>query len=155
LASCLPWNNANTIHGVYLVDGLPTIVFLTVCSEHRRSWLATDEVHQKLCRVWEKATAWLVGRYVILPDHIHLFAGLSSQMQVPFDNWVRYWKSQFTKQHRRPADSWQTDHWDTRMRSQAQYCEKLEYAIANPVRRGLVSSVEEWPHQGVIYDLSW
>jgi len=31
-------------------------------------------VHDLLCSVWREATAWLVGRYVIMPDHVHLFA---------------------------------------------------------------------------------
>ena len=62
--------------GVFLSRYQTTIVYVTVCTRHRRRWLATPEVHELLCSVWREATAWLVGRYVIMPDHIHLFAAL-------------------------------------------------------------------------------
>lgn len=129
------------------------MVYLTVCTRDRQPWLASSTIHDLLRKVWSDAGAWLVGRYTIMPDHLHLFAGLASE--IPFDNWVKYWKSQFTRRHRRPDHSWQTDHWDTRMRTQEQYVEKLDYALQNPVRAGLVKKPEDWPYQGVIHDLPW
>src|SRR5262249_47426053 len=104
-------------HGVLLVEGQPTIVFLTCCTKDRRPWLAVPEVQDALFHVWTEATAWLVGRYVLMPDHLHLFAGLAEEA-VPFDNWVRYWKPQFTRRHGQPAHRWQSGHWDTRLRTQ-------------------------------------
>jgi putative transposase len=142
-------------HGVHLKNGQPTIVFLTVSTQARKPWLPFPEIHEQLRQVWTAATAWLVGRYIIMPDHIHLFAALSANLEIPFDNWVRYWKSQFGKLHRRKEHDWQTDHWDTRMRNQEQYVEKLDYAINNPVRGGLVTRPEDWPYQGEIYELAW
>ncbi len=104
------------VHGVLIIPNRPTIVFLTVCTKDRQPWLATPEVYDLLRLVWTDATAWLVGKYIIMPDHIHLFAA-PGQMEIPFDNWVRYWKSQFGKRHRNPAHRWQTDHWDRRLRT--------------------------------------
>jgi putative transposase len=66
-------------HGVLFVEGQPTIVFGTVCTKDRNPWLACDDVHALLCEVWRDATAWLLGRYIILPDHIHFFAGATDQ----------------------------------------------------------------------------
>ncbi|MBI3919804.1 MAG: hypothetical protein HY318_00195 [Armatimonadetes bacterium] len=130
------------------------IVYLTVCTKDRRGWLATDKNHALLVKVWTEATAWLVGRYVIMPDHIHLFA-VPGQMEIEFDNWVRYWKSQFSKQHHGHSHRWQTDHWDTRLRSSESYEEKWEYVRNNPVRHGLVERSEDWPYQGEIHVLPW
>jgi putative transposase len=73
------------------VDG-PIFVFDTVCTKNRKPWLATPLIHEMLQIVWTEATAWLVGRYVIMPDHIHLFAAPGSP-EVSLDNWVQYWKS--------------------------------------------------------------
>jgi putative transposase len=142
-------------HGILLVDGRPTIVFDTICTKNRAPWLAHAAVHCLLCEVWRDATAWLVGRYIIMPDHIHLFAAATEASTVTHDPWVTYWKSQFTKRHRVPGQRWQTDHWDTRIRSAATYEEKWEYVRYNPVRAGLVVRPEDWPFQGVIHEFTW
>ena len=51
----------------------PVIVFLTVCTKNRKAILANDSAHQLLRAAWQTQPSWLVGRYVILPDHLHLF----------------------------------------------------------------------------------
>ncbi len=51
----------------------PTIVFLTVCSKDRKQIFASTDVPDVLVNAWTEAKSWLVGRYVIMPDHIHLF----------------------------------------------------------------------------------
>ena len=208
-------------HGVFMPGGKPIIVFLTVCTKGRHPWLATPEIHAHLRSVWIGADAWFVGRYVVMPDHIHLFAspgsvgdgrklialhgpvdgnrvGLPSSptaswegeapaepswegeapaepswegeapaepslrsrpspegTEVDFDNWVKYWKSQFTKQHRDPSHRWETDHWGTRIKRGESYGAKWEYVRGNPVRHGLVARVEDWPFQGEIHGLEW
>jgi putative transposase len=141
-------------HGVLYLRGQPTIIFDTVCTKDRNPWLANDEVHQLLREVWQEATAWLMGRYVILPDHIHFFAGATGS-HIEYDRWVTYWKSQFTKKHRVPGHRWLADHWDRRMRSPEHYEEKWEYVRWNPVRRGLVSHPDEWAYQGEIHEIGW
>lgn len=142
-------------HGILYVEGQPTIIFDTVCTKDRKPWLATEEVHTLLREVWAEATEWLLGRYMIMPDHIHFFAAATESGVVPYENWVKYWKSQFTKRHKRPDQRWQTEHWDTRMRSEQTYEEKWEYVCENPVRAGLVQRREDWPYQGELHELRW
>jgi putative transposase len=141
-------------HGVFGETSDSPIVFLTVCTKNREPWLANSEIHKLLCAIWHQATAWLIGRYVIMPDHLHLFAapGASS---LPLDNWVRYWKSQFTKVHHVERHQWQVDHWDTRLRSWESYEDKWIYVRENPVRRGLVKNADDWPYQGILNELRW
>ena len=141
-------------HGVLYVEGQPTIIFDTVCTKDRKPWLANDEVHQLLRDVWADASAWLVGRYIIMPDHIHMFAGATAT-EIEFKNWVKYWKSQFTKRHKVKDHRWQTDDWDTRMRTGRQYEEKWEYVRFNAVRHKLTERPEDWPFQGVLNELRW
>ena len=149
-----PKSRKRLAHGVFEIDFQPTIVFVTVCTRNRDRWLATSNVHSRLRENWRKSTAWHVGRYVIMPDHVHLFAA-ATKSPIPLDNWVRYWKSQFTKQHQDANCRWQTDHWDTRMRSAQNYQDKWEYIRWNPVRARLVDTPEKWEYQGVIFDLPW
>jgi putative transposase len=138
---------------VFAQPSKPTIAFLTVCTKDRRPWLATDAVHALLREVWADSSAWLVGRYVLMPDHVHLFAAPGGA-GIIFDNWVKYWKSQFSKRHQDPNHRWQTDHFDRRLRDGENYAEKWEYVRQNPVRHKLARA-EDWPYQGELNALPW
>jgi hypothetical protein len=71
-AQSLP-NRHRPRSGVLLYPNQPTIVLLNVCTHQRNPWLAQRAVHEALKQVWGEACAWLVGRYVLMPDHLHLF----------------------------------------------------------------------------------
>lgn len=146
--------------GVYEEQNKAVIVFATVCTKDRQPWLATPVIHQILETVWRTAGDWLVGRYVILPDHIHLFAAPSFECKTSFNAWMQFWKSQFTKQLRGEGKAaaephsghlWQSGHWDRRLRSDESYDAKWNYVLNNPVRHDLVSRVEDWPYQGEMH----
>ena len=50
--------------------------FVTACTYHRRRILAVAAIAGILTNEWRVATerhGWLVGRYVIMPDHVHYF----------------------------------------------------------------------------------
>jgi putative transposase len=141
-------------HGVLEISNQPAIIFLTVCTENRKPWLASPEHHSLLRSIWTEATGWLTGRYVLMPEHLHLFAAPGT-MDLPLENWVRFWKSQFRKRNSNKTCRFQTDHWDTRLRRTESYDEKWDYVVNNPVRRGLVQHSEDWPYQGMIYELPW
>ncbi|HEY8899076.1 MAG TPA: hypothetical protein VIM61_01490 [Chthoniobacterales bacterium] len=141
-------------HGVHITLREPTIVFLTVCTRGRQPWLACEEADASLSQIWTGATAWRVGRYLLMPDHLHLFCA-PTDSEISLDAWVRYWKSQFRRTSGRPDWRWQTDHWDTRLRRGESYSEKWTYVCENPVRANLATSAEAWPHQGEIHHLPW
>ena len=141
-------------HGVLIEPSRPTIVFLTVCTRDRSPWLANRAAHDRLLEVWSEAKAWVLGRYVVMPDDLHLFAAPGS-LEIPLEHWVRYWKSQFTKKQAGSRHAWQVDHWDTRLRHDESYEEKWNYVKNNPVRANLVKSSEDWPFQGEINWLRW
>jgi putative transposase len=140
--------------GVLIPPDCRAIVLVAVCTRNRERWLAADDVHGLLVRIWKEATAWRALRYVLMPDHLHLFAAYAGS-DISFDAWVQHWKSVFTKEHGVPAHRWQSKGWDHRLRSGESYAAKWEYVRNNPVRHGLAKSPEEWPYQGEIDDLSW
>src|SRR5262245_30305565 len=107
-------------HGILFVEGQPTIIFDTVCTKERGKWLANDIVHNLLREVWLDADAWWMGRYMIMTDHIHFFAA-ATESPISYENWVKYWKSQFSKRHKNLEHRWLTDHWDVRVRSAKAY----------------------------------
>jgi putative transposase len=140
--------------GILLFDGQPMVIFDTVCTQDRKPWLANHEVHRLLKETWLNADEWLVGRYVIMPQHLHFFAWQVG-VSVKYENWVRYWKSQFSKAYKHSECVWQAGHWDTRMRSMRTYEEKWLYVKHNPVRHELVEEPDQWPYQGEVYPVYW
>ena len=96
----------------------------------------------------------MVGYYLIMPDHIHLFCAPHSSSHT-LAAWVRYWKTDFSRKHLTEDWSWQRDYWDTRIRRHEGYSEKWKYVQQNPVRKGLVENPEDWPHQGQLNSLRW
>jgi putative transposase len=132
-----------------------TMVFLTVCAKGKQPRLANGTTQNLLIEWWRKSTHWLAGRYVILPDHIHLFCAPGTA-DVSLHRWVAYWKKGVARELKRgDAPLWQRDFWDTQMRSQQSYEEKWEYVRRNPVRHGLVDDPVQWPYQGEIHLLDW
>ena len=49
------------------------IVLITVDTPRRRPLLNNASVHSWLRSCWLEAADWVVGRYVLMPDHLHLF----------------------------------------------------------------------------------
>ena len=132
------------------------VIFLTVCVANRRRLLARPEIATVLVNCWEKADHWSVGRYVIMPDHVHLFCAPAKFPYAPHKQWVQFWKAE-TRQWPRIAEKpiWQRDFFDRQLRTGDSYHEKWLYVFHNPVRAGLVDAPEAWSYQGEIKPLLW
>jgi putative transposase len=141
-------------HGVQIPRNAPTIVFITVCTKNRVPWLASETSHVCLVDAWKAADAWAVGRYVVMPDHVHLFAA-PMQPDADLGAWVRFWKSHVSRNIKNRNNRWQKDYWDTRLRTGKSYDEKWWYVRENPVRHKLVAVADDWPHQGELAELPW
>lgn len=144
------------VHRVIILPNRPTIVFVTVCTHKRLRCLASEQAHALLNDVWLKADSWQVGRYVVMPDHVHLFAAPTNP-DVDLERWVRYWKSLFSRPYQKqmPIFRWQSGYWDTTLRWFDSYDQKWEYVRLNPVRHGLVQNPQDWPYQGELNVLAW
>ncbi|AKJ63676.1 Transposase [Kiritimatiella glycovorans] len=77
---------------VYETGNRAIIIFLTVCTKNRHRKLACDEIHSLLLNAWSLADRWVVGRYLIMPDHLHLFCAPGIWPPSPARKWVEYWK---------------------------------------------------------------
>jgi len=133
------------------------MVFVTVCTKDRKAVLANAEMHRVLRESWQRAERWLVGRYVIMPDHIHLFCTPVVSVPESLQSWMGFWKATATRQwpHRGDLPIWQRHFWDTQLRRGESYSAKWDYVGANPVRAGLVCNSEDWPYQGEMNVLRW
>ncbi|MFM8717592.1 MAG: REP-associated tyrosine transposase [Spartobacteria bacterium] len=135
----------------------PVIVFLTVCTKDRKRILANEQSHRLLRESWKLADSWIVGRYLLMPDHLHLFCSPANTVETPIMKWVSFWKSHTARHwpHRADAPLWQRDFWDTQLRKRDSYDEKWRYVVENPLRAGLVTKSSDWPYQGEIHRLNW
>lgn len=131
------------------------IIFLTVCTKARRPLLANGAAAQLLVEAWTCADFWPVGRYVILPEHIHLFCAPNTPQ--PLKNWISFWKNHVTRAwpQREEIPIWQTQYWDRQLRRGESYSQKWDYVQNNPVRHGYVTEAEDWPYRGELNLLQW
>ena len=88
-------------HPIHLPPGerrnRAVVVFLTVCTVKRRAILASPGIRQTIVSAWRGASTWLVGRYVVMLDHIYFFCAPNGN-DIPFlERWMRYWRSVVTK----------------------------------------------------------
>jgi REP-associated tyrosine transposase len=150
----MPNRRRHPAPGVFIFRGQATIVFLTVCTERRTRWLADPIVAQHLVESWRLSDAWMVGRYVIMPDHLHLFCSPVDE-QLTIERWVTFWKRTFKRLDGVENRRFQTGGFHHRLRQPESYDQRWDYVRENPVRAGLVKHAEEWPFSGELNELRW
>jgi putative transposase len=134
-------------------------VFLTVVAHNRRSLLACQEACDVLVDIWSRSATtdgWFVGRFVLMPDHVHLFARPAVNAK-PLADWMQTWKSLSSRRIAAALKTappvWQKDYFDRFLRSADNYQEKWRYVEMNPVRKGLCSQPAAWPWHGELSEL--
>jgi len=135
------------------------IMFLTTCTYQRRKILASSKCDKILREIWQLSAdhdGWWVGNYILMPDHVHLFARPEIGAQ-RMAEWVQMWKSVSSRRIAavlsiKPS-IWQPEYFDRYLRSSENYAEKWHYVEQNAVRSGLVETIEAWPYRGAINDL--
>ncbi|HLW36130.1 MAG TPA: transposase [Chthoniobacterales bacterium] len=126
----------------------PPLYFVTFNTHRRKRLLANAQVHERLAefgRAGEKRGI-SVGRYVIMPDHIHLF--VSNNSEIDLSQWVRLLKRNLSQAIPISPPHWQKGFFDHLIRNSKSHCEKWEYVYQNPVRAELVTNPDDWPWKG-------
>lgn len=153
----LPKRNRPAQHPIYEEGKRSSIVFVTVCAKDRRHLLANEIAHELLVSAWVESDHFVVGRYVVMPDHVHLFCAPARYDHLSLQRWVAYWKSIVSKKwpHSEDMPIWQNYLWDTQLRRGDSYSAKWAYVHENPVRAGFVANSEDWLWQGELNLLRW
>ncbi len=134
------------------------IYLVTVCSHGRSPVLATDALAAELAnalREVSRTSRWRVGRYVVMPDHMHFFC-CPAPDAARLSDFVRRWKTWTTRRAWRLGHSgrlWQAEFFDHLLRDDESYAPKWDYVAHNPVRAGLCQTPEQWAYQGEITPL--
>jgi len=136
----------------------PQIYLVTICAHQRMPVLATDALAGEIVASLQDAserTGWRVGRYVVMPDHVHFFCAPTPDAE-PLSHFVGRWKSWTTQRAWRLGHAgrlWQPEFFDHLLRHDESYASKWQYVVHNPVRAGLCEDTEQWPYQGEIVSL--
>jgi len=137
------------------------LYFITFCARDRQK---IHDLHRLVAGFRDYCTraagkhSVAVGRYVIMPDHVHFFVrgnpdfvlsswvgGLKRAMSVAGLN-----QSHATRLPLQRKSLWQPGFFDHLLRNDESYAQKWRYVRENPVRAGLVAEWHEWPYQGEI-----
>ncbi len=137
-----------------IFDHLRPFYFVTFNTRNRTPVLATPANHEAFVTFCEKALERdiAVGRYVLMPDHIHLFV-VFPEADMTLTRWVHILKTVLGKKLAEagiPLPHWQEGFFDHLLRQSESYGQKWEYVRKNPVRAGLCETPEDWPYQGEI-----
>jgi REP element-mobilizing transposase RayT len=129
------------------------LFFVTICTLHRRKIPSLPVAQEVLTTYGKRAISEFnvaLGRYVIMPDHLHFF--IRGDQTFVLANWVKGLKrtmsGPFPSEERRSL--WQPGFFDHLLRNDESYAQKWEYVRENPVRAGLVKFAQDWPYQGEI-----
>jgi REP element-mobilizing transposase RayT len=130
------------------------VFFVTACTYRRKTILASHPVAEAFIEFAERAYLEhniAVGRYVFMPDHLHLFVCGPDDFEL--GRWMGMLKQCLEKRilsAKRMRPVWQRRFFDHVLRSDESYAEKWNYVRDNPIRAGLVTNADDWPFAGEI-----
>jgi putative transposase len=137
----------------------PPIYFITICTRNRRNILTHETAASVLIEEWQRARErhrWAIGRYVIMPDHVHFLCRPEHQAKT-LSRFVGAWKTRTRRKIQKakpqptaavttPQSLWQREFFDHLLRSSESYKGKWNYVRENPVRSGFVASADDWSY---------
>ena len=137
-------------HRLDLIYFRSPLYFVTFCTRNRTKIPSLDVAQgaiENYARLGIHDFDVAIGRYVIMPDHVHLFVrGVHSFV---LSTWVGGLKRAISVAVAKQR-LWQPGFFDHVLRSSESYAEKWNYVRENPVRAGLVDHAANWPYQGEI-----
>ena len=118
--------------------------FLTFGCYRRRANLSTVaamELFEEALERIRRRNLFVVAGYVVMPEHVHLL--VNEPRRALLSKVIQALKLSVSLRSReRPF--WQAHYYDFNVDTHEKFVEKLRYIHRNPVRRGLVTSLEEW-----------
>jgi REP-associated tyrosine transposase len=99
-------------------------------------------------RSYIAAKKFKVHDFVVMPDHVHLLMTVNGDMSV--EKAVQFIKGGFSYRLKKEigytGEVWQKGFSEVRVNDKESFAKHREYIAENPVKRGLVGSVEDYPY---------
>ncbi len=128
------------------------VYFITVCTIRRQQILVgrpLADVVTRALRHTAEMRGWHVGKYVLMPDHIHFFCAPGDAADL--SRFVGGFKQESTRRSWEAGWQgrlWQREFFDHLLRDGESYEQNWWYVRNNPVRAGLCLRPEDWAWQG-------
>jgi putative transposase len=130
------------------------LYFVTFSTRNRKKIPSLECTHSMFKKYGERAFAQFgvtVGRYTIMPDHIHFFVVVGDR--ITLSQWVGGLKRAISVALHIKDKLWQPGFFDHVVRTNESYAKEWEYVRENAVRAGLVKQTDDWPFQGEIVSI--
>jgi REP-associated tyrosine transposase len=137
-------------HRLDLIYVNQPLYFVTFTTRDRRAIPSLHDAQLALQRYARCGIATFnvaLGRYMIIPDHVHLF--VRGDRNFSLSAWIGGLKRAMSVALNSPH-LWQSGFFDHILRSDESYAQKWNYVRDNPVRGGLVKAADDWLYQGEI-----
>jgi REP element-mobilizing transposase RayT len=143
-------------HPPYDLTNQSIITYVTVNVDKRRALLNRADAVETILNAWREADHCLVGRYIIMPDHLHFFCA-PVVIDTLLKKWMEFWRFTATRYWPRENEKpiWQKDFFDRQLRTGESYSQKWLYIWQNPIVAKFCSRPENWPWQGELNVLRW
>ena len=116
--------------------------FITInCQQRGVNQLALPEIAAPLFETVEFRQRNFTWWCQLMPDHLHTlmsFPDSGKSIQLRVSQWKEWTAKQF-------GLVWQRDFFEHRLRGDEGFVQKGTYILENPVRKGLVAEVRDWP----------
>jgi putative transposase len=136
--------------------GTDSVFFVTInCKPRGRDHLTSGDIP---ARIFDSITflrdrrTWFPEMVLLMPDHLHALISFTWEKLQGMNRVIADWK-RFTAA--RFGIAWQRDYFDHRIRSDQDHQSTWDYIRENPVRAGLVTSYEQWPHVWLPSGIGW
>jgi putative transposase len=123
------------------------LFFVTACTLHRAPFSSLPTAHDAFLEYARRAQSFniAVGRYVTMPDHVHLF--VCGPHDFVLAEWMKGLKRGISNAF---ASASAKVRWPPGLFDHMRNDEKWNYIRENPVRAGLVTGPALWPYAGEI-----
>lgn len=143
------------------------VFFITICTRAKQHYFADPKISKIVIDELEhRRTNQEIKLfcYCIMPDHLHLLISLNENYirkedafgERTLQDWVSAFKRYTAKILRETFHTerfWQSNFYDHVIRKDESLLEICSYILNNPVRKGMVSNWEEYPHSRMVDDL--
>jgi putative transposase len=136
----------------------PGAYFLTICSSEGQEVFCDPNLASEVIKSLKehsKRYCYKIYTYCLMPNHLHILVGLGEHAR-PVSQFMQCFKSLTTRMFWKLGGKgklWQRGFYDHIVRKEESLIEIAKYILANPVRKGLTETTEEYPFSGSPYQM--
>ena len=140
------------------------IFFVTMCTVDKQRYFCDSNISEVIIKELEYrrlSREIKLFCYCIMPDHLHILISLEEGYtkragafgERTLQNWISAFKrhtSRMVVQRCNIKPLWQSNFYDHVVRNEESLVDICNYILNNPVRKGIVSAIEEYPYSKMV-----